>query len=130
MKKNKSLFTGGDAGKVALNKALDYWESLGYHASDFSVVQLPHHGSCKNIDPDILSRLNASEFIITCPPEVMKEGHPSRRLINKILEMNSKAEIYTTADCSSFNFHKGVQVNYNVQKPKTVYSKMDGKAAK
>ena len=44
--------------------------------------------------------------------------------------MNSKAEIYTTADCSSFNFHKRLQVNYNVQKPKTVYSKMDGKAAK
>ena len=44
--------------------------------------------------------------------------------------MNSKAEIYTTADCSSFNFHKGVQVNYNAQKPETVHHKMDGKAAK
>lgn len=40
MKKNKFLFTV-DAGKVALNEALDYWESLGHNASDFSVVQLP-----------------------------------------------------------------------------------------
>lgn len=35
----------------------------------------------------------------------------------KILEQNSEAEIYTTADCSCFNFHKGVQVNYKAQKP-------------
>lgn len=125
----KFLFTG-DAGKDALSEALNYWESCGYEASAFSVVQLPHHGSRKNIDPGILSRLKASEYIISCPPEGMKEGHPSRRLINKILEMNSKAEIYTTADCSSFNFHKGVQVNYNAQKPETVHHKMDGKAAK
>ena len=103
---------------------------MKHKKSAFSVVQLPHHGSRKNIDPDILSRLNASEYIISCPPNGMKEGHPSRRLINKILEMNSKAEIYTTADCSSFNFHKGVQVNYNAQKPETVHHKMDGKAAK
>lgn len=125
----KFLFTG-DAGKDALSEALNYWESYGYEASAFSVVQLPHHGSRKNIDPGILSRLKASEYIISCPPEGMKEGHPSRRLINKILEMNSKAEIYTTADCSSFNFHKGVRVNYNAQKAETVYSKMNGKAAK
>lgn len=124
----KLLFTG-DAGKAALNDALDYWESLGYNASDFSVVQLPHHGSRKNIDPSILARFNASEYIISCPPDGIKEGHPSRRLINKIIELNSKAEIYTTANCSSFNFHKGVKVKYNAQKPEIVYPKMDGKVA-
>lgn len=129
MKKNKFFFTGGDAGKVALNKALDYWESVGYHASDFSVVQLPHHGSRKNIDLDILSRLNVSEFIISCPPEGMKEGHPSRRLINKILEMNSKEKIYTTANRTSFIFCRGIENNYTIQKAETIYPKMDGKAA-
>lgn len=58
----KFLFTG-DAGKDALSEALNYWESCGYEASAFSVVQLPHHGSRKNIDPGILSRLKASEYI-------------------------------------------------------------------
>lgn len=104
MKKNKFLFTGGDAGKVALNKALDYWESLGYHASDFSVVQLPHHGSRKNIDPDILSRFNASEFIISCPPEGMKEGHPSRRLINKIFRNEFKGKDLYDSESHKFYF--------------------------
>lgn len=122
----KFLFTG-DAGKDALNEALDYWESLGNKASDFSVVQLPHHGSRKNIDPSILKRLNAPVYIISCPPEGLKEGHPSRRLINKILEMNPKSQIYTTANCMSFNFHRGVQTNYKVQTAENVYPKMDGK---
>jgi len=122
----KFLFTG-DAGKEALDEALDYWKSCGHETTEFSVVQLPHHGSRKNINPSILARLNAPEFVISCPPDGMKEGHPSRRLINKILEMNSEAEIYTTTDCSSFNFHRGVQTDYNAQKPATIYSKMDGK---
>lgn len=125
----KFLFTG-DAGKEALNDALDYWESKGYNASDFSVVQLPHHGSRKNIDSTILQRLNASEYIISCPPDGMKEGHPSRRLINKILELNPNAEIYTTSDCGSFNFHNGIRTNYKAQQPQQVYGRMDGKASK
>ena len=124
----KVLFTG-DAGKEALNDALNYWEAIGYKASDFSIVQLPHHGSRKNIDPVILQRLNASEYIISCPPKGMQEGHPSRRLINKILELNPNAEIYTTSDCGSFNLHRGVNTNYEAQQPQQVYSKMDGKAS-
>lgn len=122
----KVLFTG-DAGKVALNLALDNWEAMGYHSTDFTVVQLPHHGSRKNIDPAILKRLNASEFIISCPPQGEKEGHPSRRLMNKILEINPNAKIYRTGN-ASFNFYEGINVNYTAQIPQRVSNSMDGKA--
>lgn len=122
----KILFTG-DAGKDALNNALDYWESLGHKSSEFSVVQLPHHGSRKNIDPAVLKRLNAAEYIISCPPDGEKAGHPSRRLINKILETNPKADIYITGS-SNFNIHEGVKTNYKNQNPQRTFPKMDGKA--
>lgn len=125
----KFLFTG-DAGKEALKEALDYYKGLGLDndASDFDVVQLPHHGSRKNINPELLTRLNAREYIISCPPKGEKEGHPSRRLINKILEINSKSQIYRTGD-NSFVFHHGLgNLGYNVQKPQTIFSRMDGKS--
>ena len=121
----KVLFTG-DAGKEAINSALVFWEKAGNKASSFSVVQLPHHGSRKNIDPNIINRLNAKEYIISCPPDGIAEGHPSRRLINKILELTPNADIYKTAGCN-FVFHKGMGIEYEHQTPAVFYSKMDGK---
>lgn len=120
------LFTG-DAGKEELNEALNYYYEIS-NVSDFDVVQLPHHGSRKNINPKLLTRLNAREYIISCPPEGEKEGHPSRRLINKILEMNSKARIYRTGK-SNFNFYRGLgDLGYKEQKPQVIFDRMDGKA--
>ena len=125
----KFLFTG-DAGKEALNEALDYYEGLDIDndASDFDVVQLPHHGSRKNINPELLARLDAREYIISCPPDGEKEGHPSRRLINKILEIKNNTRIYLTRK-SSFVFHNGIDgLNYTHQKPQSVYQRMDGRS--
>lgn len=122
----KVLLTG-DAGKEALNAALDYYESTGGSAKDFDVVQLPHHGSRKNIDPNIISRFGNPVYVISCPPEGEQEGHPSRRLVNKILEMNSKARIYVTKT-RNFNFYQNITIpNCTVQDPATISSKMDGK---
>ena len=121
----KILFTG-DAGKEAINAALDLWEEVGNMASSFSVVQLPHHGSRKNIDPYIINRLNAKKFIISCPQEGIAEGHPSRRLINKILELTPNAEIYKTAG-HNFVFHKGIDIKCTHQTPAIAFNKMDGK---
>lgn len=123
--KLKVLFTG-DAGKEAINSALDFWEKSGNKASDFTIVQLPHHGSRKNIDPEIISRMNARRYIISCPPKGIGEGHPSRRLINKILELDADAEIYKTAGCN-FVFHEGVDISCKSQIPFGIFSKMDGK---
>lgn len=80
----------------------------------------------KNINPNIISRLKAKKFIISCPPKGIEEGHPSRRLINKILELDANAEIYKTAGCN-FVFHKGIDINCKSQTPAGIYSKMDGK---
>lgn len=122
------LFTG-DAGKEAMVDALNYYESLNCKnkSSDFTIVQLPHHGSRKNINPKILERLSPINYIISCPPDGMKEGHPSRRLINKILEMNSMARIYVT-QTKNFLFYKNVDVLCKPQKPQKQYLKMDGKS--
>lgn len=121
----KVLFTG-DAGKEAINEALDLWETAGHKATDFTIVQLPHHGSRKNIDPAIIKRLNAKEYIISCPKDGISEGHPSRRLINKILEINSNAKIYKTAG-HNFVFYKGIEIKCSPQAPAVIFNKMDGK---
>ena len=117
----KFLFTG-DAGKQSLEAALDITDNQ----LDVTHLQLPHHGSRKNIDPDLICRINASYYIISCPPDGEKEGHPSRRLMNKILELNPDAEIYKTKD-ANFIFHEGVEVKATAQSPQGISQYMDGK---
>ena len=122
----KMLLTG-DAGKEALESALDYYDANIGNSEDFNVVQLPHHGSRKNIDPTILERFGTPKYIISCPPDGECEGHPSRRLINKILELKPQAEIYVTKNVN-FIFHKNVPVsNCTIQTPATTATRIDGK---
>lgn len=118
----------GDVGKATLTNALDFYENLhwGNSSHDFTVVQLPHHGSRKNINPDILNRFSPTNYIISCPPNGMKEGHPSRRLINKILEIKKDSKIYVTGE-HNFVFYKGVDIDATPQTPQNLFPRMDGK---
>lgn len=122
----KILLTG-DVGKVGLNQALDYWESLDLSnkASDFNHLQLPHHGSRKNIDPSILERIDACTYYLSCPKDGLSEGHPSRRLINKILYFNPAAKIFTTKGCW-LSHHYNVNVNGSPAVAEQQYNIMDG----
>lgn len=124
----KHFLLTGDASKATLTNALNFYENLhwGNSSRDFTVVQLPHHGSRKNINPDILNRLSPASYIISCPPDGMKEGHPSRRLINKILEIKKDSRIFVTGK-HNFVFYKGIDINATPQTPQGKYSKMDGK---
>ena len=118
----------GDAGKATLTNALEFYENLHRDNSsrDFTVIQLPHHGSRKNINPDILNRFSPASYIISCPPDGMNEGHPSRRLINKILEIEKGAKIFITGE-HNFVFCKGIAIAATPQKPQSSYTKIDGK---
>lgn len=123
--KTKVLFTG-DAGKTALREAMTYYKSIGGNPKDFTIVQLPHHGSRKNIDPEIIGEFDNPDYIISCPPNGEEEGHPSRRLINKLLELNSDASIYVTKT-KNFIFRKNVEAKCRIQQPAQSTPKMDGK---
>lgn len=50
------LFTA-DAGIPALTLAADNYESLGYAFADLNWMQVPHHGSRRNVGPTILDRI-------------------------------------------------------------------------
>ncbi len=47
----------GDAGVWGLTMAARYAEQLGLPLRDFRLVQIPHHGSRRNVGPSILNRL-------------------------------------------------------------------------
>lgn len=78
---NKILLTS-DAGVPALDKAADKIEQLGHELQSFSFVQVPHHGSKRNIGPTVLDRLVGAPRIFgqnatyTAFVSASKEGAP------------------------------------------------------
>jgi len=83
------LFTG-DAGIDALSRAADQLESLGFDYKAINCIQVPHHGSRKNVGPTVLNRLVGPKLprdngrlkyaLCSCPKD--SEKHPARKATN------------------------------------------------
>lgn len=82
------LFTG-DAGLPALTDLLDRLEPVGFQAGSFDTVQVPHHGSRRNVSTDVLDRLlgpigrSGGSAVVSCAQG--SDKHPSRRVTNAFL---------------------------------------------
>lgn len=121
---HKFLFTG-DVGQDGLNEALDFCETLhGCHASDFTHMQIPHHGSRKNLNPTLLKRIGTQKYYVSCPPDGFSEGHPSKRLMNKIHEMFPDAKIYPTQG-SWLSCYKNVQLDCQPASSYGIFDEID-----
>ncbi len=84
-----ALFTA-DAGIPALTRAANYLALLGFDFAQLGFVQVPHHGSQRNVGPTILNRLIgpklADEKVIkTAYLSAAPDGepkHPSKKVTN------------------------------------------------
>lgn len=84
----KVLFTG-DAGIPALKSVIEIANYNNIPLNDLHVLQVPHHGSKRNVSPDILNSLKAKSAYISCP----KEGdpkHPAKKVTNALIRRNMK----------------------------------------
>jgi len=66
----KGILLTGDAGTQALTRASNYAAALGLDLSTSRFVQVPHHGSRRNINPRILNRILG--------PKVARGSHPNK----------------------------------------------------
>ena len=86
------LFTG-DAGKDALFKVIEYANENNIDLNNIDFLDVPHHGSKRNLGPSILNVLSPNKAFISCP----KDGDPkkpSRKVVNALIRRN--CEVYTT----------------------------------
>lgn len=94
----KILFTA-DAGITALEHALDnLFKSSGMETTDCDYYQIPHHGSKRNIGPDLLDRMvgpklteleeNTKAFVSAAKKGAPK--HPSQAVVNAFIRRGAK----------------------------------------
>jgi len=87
---NHRVLLTGDAGVNALWWAADYAEACGLPLQQFSFVQIPHHGSRRNVGPTILNRLlrpiqpggSASRFYAYVSAPKDDDTHPRKMVLN------------------------------------------------
>ena len=89
------LYTGdGDLNKVNASTVYkDYWQFIG-------TIQIPHHGSLPSFKEDVLKKR-----CLLCPISVGKNnsyGHPSQRVISRILFHRCCPILVTEDVCSTF----------------------------
>lgn len=123
---DKGYLLTADAGRNGITEALKY-KSSQYILSrrSIDVLQLPHHGSRKNVTPSLIQQIGAHEFIISCPPNGLESHHPSRRMVNMVLENVPDAQVYTTAHCKSFVFHNNLNLNLKAQTPLEAFDEIE-----
>lgn len=83
-----SIFTA-DAGMPSLERAMDTLEAMGYTPGMAKFVQIPHHGSRRNVGPTILNRVlgekgtteaRGSAFVSAAKDGAPK--HPAKKVTN------------------------------------------------
>lgn len=81
---NKKVLFTGDAGIPALKNVIEVADYNNISLNDLCILQIPHHGSKRNISPSILNRIKGEVAYISCP----KEGdpkHPAKKVTNALI---------------------------------------------
>ena len=98
LKLEKRILLTGDAGVSALRQALDLLSHAGL-SGRVKWVQLPHHGSKRNVGPSILTRLfgpphgpETNKWGIASAAKEGRPKHPSQRVINAVRRRKGRVQ--------------------------------------
>ena len=87
---DRQLLLTGDAGIPALEQAMAVVEAEGFQPGGFRFVQVPHHGSRRNVGPSILDRMlgpkgqttQHSRAYVSVPKKNPEHKFPAKKVTN------------------------------------------------
>ncbi len=95
----KQLLFTGDAGVPALHSALDFAAANGITMNNVQFLDVPHHGSRKNLGPSVLNRIfggirpqnSATTWtaFVSCAKEASHK-HPHKKVTNALMRRGAK----------------------------------------
>jgi beta-lactamase superfamily II metal-dependent hydrolase len=95
---NRRALLTGDAGINGLTWAANFADFCGFPLQQFSFVQIPHHGSRRNVGPTILNRLlggiqpegSDTRFTAFVSAPADDDTHPRKMVLNAFLRRGGK----------------------------------------
>ncbi|PKN30964.1 MAG: MBL fold hydrolase [Deltaproteobacteria bacterium HGW-Deltaproteobacteria-21] len=127
----KNLLFTADAGIPALTKAADILDTSGYDYTKYSFVQVPHHGSQRNVGPTILNRLlgpklKEPEKQKSSFASVPKEGepkHPAKKVTNAFLRRG--APVHVTGGAKKWHYLGAPDRGWSQSIPLPLYTEVE-----
>jgi len=116
----KFLFTG-DAGKTGLLLATDYINNLGVSLTDLNFLDVPHHGSKRNLSSKVLERIKAVTAFVSAPKNSPK--HPSKRVTNALKKKEMK--VFVTKDSILLHHNGGPDRGWSAAQEEPFYDKVE-----
>ncbi len=122
----------GDAGNWGLTMAAYYAETNGLPLQDFMFVQIPHHGSRRNVGPTILNRLlgpivpegTSPRFSAYVSAPKDDSSHPRKMVINAFKRRG--ARVYATQGrYQRFPGGFGARTGYTTSEPLPFFSRVE-----
>lgn len=108
-----------DAGIQAISMAIDKMEIHGFSHEKLKFVQVPHHGSHRNVGPTVLNRLLGpkrvtdtkirSAFVSCCPEGEPK--HPNKKVMNAFRRRGSP--VHATQGSSKWHYSSDAPARAN-----------------
>jgi len=128
---NKRFLFTGDAGREALEHACNYIGDISI-LPPISFIQIPHHGSFKNIGPTVLDKLvgkskdkgSTPHFTAFC--SAAKKGapkHPSKKVLNAFTRRG--ANVYVTAGQTKINYNDTPNNQWSRATPEPFYDNVE-----
>lgn len=114
---HRLLFTG-DAGKMALLNAIAYAEVLGISLTSMRFLDVPHHGSKRNLNSKILKKMNATTAFISANGET--EKHPSKKVTNALQKHGAK--VFVNHKSTLRHHHDAPDRGWNAASPEPFHS--------
>lgn len=114
----KRVLLTGDAGVDALTEAADFAESIGHQLPGLDCIQMPHHGSRRNVSRPVLNRWlgepvpngTAPYFSAVASVAGLCETHPRQKVVNAFTRRGANV-------CSTKKSKGGLLYNHNYNRP-------------
>lgn len=124
------LFTA-DAGIPALTNVADLLNSINLDHSKISFIQVPHHGSKRNVGPTILNRLvgpklSSDQKLKTAFVSASIEGepkHPAKKVTNAFRRRG--APVHATKGSKKWHYHNAPDRNWSISIPLPFYNEVE-----
>lgn len=97
--RKKFLFTG-DSGIDSMHKVIEFAEYARIDISQVNFLQVPHHGSKRNVSPSVLDSIRCDTAYVSASKNSPK--HPAKKVTNALKRRG--AEVYKT-DGSTLGHH-------------------------
>lgn len=128
---DKSALLTADAGLPALSPALQVLQAAKYDMSKIAFIQVPHHGSARNVSAEFLDSLlgprlpeelaTRTAFVSVAKPDDPK--HPAKKVTNAFRRRG--APVHTTAGVSKYHFKDSPDRGWGPSIPLPLYSEVE-----